>query len=149
MFIVMAIFILFLDQISKMIIISNMYLGQSKPVIGNIFNITYIHNPGAAFGIMPDKTWIFISVSFLVALGTIIYYYCQKAKTTGLTWSFALILGGTLGNLVDRIRIGQVVDFIDFRIWPVFNLADVAIVSGAAILFILVWKMEGLSGGEG
>lgn len=147
MFIAMTVFVLFLDQVSKIIISSKMYLGQSTPVIDNIFHITYIYNPGAAFGIMPDRTWIFISASFLVAMGIIVYYYRQKVRKTGITWSFALILGGTLGNLVDRIRFGQVVDFIDFRIWPVFNLADIAIVSGAAILFMLVWKMEGLSGG--
>lgn len=142
-------FLIFLtDQAIKMLVINNMNPGQSIPVIKNLFHITYIYNPGAAFGILPNMTSFFIIVSLVVVAGVLFFYYKQEKRNLILTVSFAFIIGGTLGNLFDRIRFNKVIDFIDFRIWPIFNLADIAIVLGAVLLSVAVWKMESRTGGE-
>ncbi|MFZ5646128.1 MAG: signal peptidase II [Bacillota bacterium] len=130
------------DQASKMFIMGNMFLNQSIPVITNVFHITYIRNPGAAFGLMAYRTSFFIAVSILVVLGIIVFYKKYGGKGT-VQVTLGLIAGGALGNLVDRVRFGEVVDFLDFRVWPVFNLADSAIVVGAALLVLVFWRLEG------
>ncbi len=148
LFLIITFTVFALDQLSKMLIVDKMYLGQSIPVIMDVFHITFIYNPGAAFGIMPDKAFMLILVGLLVVVGILFYYYRQKSRLWVFTCSLAFIVGGTLGNLLDRIRIGKVIDFIDFRIWPVFNLADTAIVLGAVLLTAVVMKMENQSGGD-
>ncbi len=123
-----------LDQISKMVIQQKMYHTQSLPIIADIFHITYIRNPGAAFGILAYRTGFFIFISVVVV--TAIFFYLPRVPANRwlLRFGLALQMGGVLGNLADRLRFGYVVDFLDFRIWPVFNLADSAIVIGVAIL---------------
>ena len=130
-----AILILCVDQLTKFIINKNLLLNQSFPLIKGIFHLTLIHNRGAAFGILKNKIPLFIFTSVLAVI--LIYFYFRKNKPKKLSLpslSLCLILGGALGNLVDRIFLGYVVDFLDFRVWPVFNLADSAITVGA-ILF--------------
>jgi|OM-RGC.v1.023445734 signal peptidase II len=121
------------DQFSKYLLQLNLLKNESIPVLPPVFYITYIENPGAAFGIMAHKTGFFIAISLLVVAGTL-FFYRQIIKTTLLQLQVGLIVGGSLGNLLDRLRIGQVVDFLDFRIWPVFNIADTAIVIGVGLL---------------
>ncbi|MEW6661633.1 MAG: signal peptidase II [Bacillota bacterium] len=132
--------VLFFDQLSKWIIQETMELGQSIPVITNIFHITYWRNPGAAFGIMAFRTNFFIIVGFLVVAAIIIVLLRLPPERKLLKVALALQLGGAVGNLIDRIRTGYVVDFFDFRVWPVFNIADSAIVIGVILLswFLLV-----------
>jgi len=132
-----------IDQASKSIIMKAMYLGQSVPVIDGIFHLTYIHNPGAAFSLLAGKTNIFIAVSIIVVAAIIIYQIRRGEKNGLITICLGLIAGGAAGNLVDRIRLGAVVDFIDLRVWPVFNLADSAIVVGSILLVVMLWKSEG------
>jgi len=130
-----AILILCVDQLTKFIIHKNLLLNQSFPIIKGVFHLTLIHNRGAAFGILRNQIPLFIFTSVLAI--SLIYFYLKKDKQKKLsiiTLSLSLILGGALGNLVDRIFLGYVVDFLDFRVWPVFNLADSAITMGA-ILF--------------
>ena len=130
-----AILILCVDQLTKFIIHKNLLLNQSFPVIRGIFHLTLIHNRGAAFGILKNKIPLFIFSSVLAVI--LIYFYLKKDKQKNLsipTLALSLILGGALGNLVDRIFLGYVVDFLDFRVWPVFNLADSAITIGAILL---------------
>lgn len=127
--------IFWLDQITKLLASQNLLLNQSVPVINNIFHFTLIHNRGAAFGIFKNQTIFFI----FMALITVVIIYRKlktcKEKTLDIsTVSLMLILGGALGNLIDRIFLGYVVDFIDLRIWPVFNIADSAITIGAILL---------------
>lgn len=133
--------IFLVDQASKILIMSALFLNQSIPVITNVFHITYIRNPGAAFGLMAYKTTFFIVVSLLVVLGIILFYRKYGGKGA-MPAALGLIAGGALGNLVDRVRFGEVIDFLDFRVWPVFNLADSAIVVGAGLLVILFWRLE-------
>lgn len=130
------------DQVSKAIIMKTMALGQSTPIISNVFHLTYIHNPGAAFSLLAGRTSIFIAVSLAVIAGIFIYQYRFGKKLGLMPISLGLIAGGSAGNLLDRIKLGQVVDFLDFRIWPVFNLADSAIVVGAILLAFALFKPE-------
>lgn len=144
MFFLVAIATFILDQYSKYLIMAKMSRGQSIPVIENIFHITYIHNPGAAFGLLANKTSFFVAVSLLVIAGAVIFYRKTRQDMGRIMpVALGLVVGGSLGNLVDRVRFGEVVDFFDFRVWPVFNVADSAIVVGAGLLVILLWRSEG------
>ena len=145
MFFIIALVVFFLDQASKFAIISKMSQGQSIAVLDNIFHITYIHNAGAAFGLFANQTSFFIVITLLVITAMVIFYWRLQSKDGILPISLGLIVGGSLGNLVDRVRFGEVIDFLDFRIWPVFNLADSAIVIGAALLGVVLWKMDSKS----
>jgi len=140
MLIALAVFLL--DQASKYLITAKMSLGQSIPVIENVFHITYIHNPGAAFGLLANRTSFFIAVTAAVLAGIFVFHWKRGVRGRPMTAALGLIAGGSLGNLVDRVRYGEVVDFLDFRIWPVFNLADSSIVIGAGLLIVILWKME-------
>ncbi len=138
----LAIFVFLLDQISKTLISRNFSLNESAEIIKNIFYLTIVHNTGAAFGIFKNQTLFFIIVSILAVIAGAMYI--KKSLNIPFTIKIALglILGGTLGNLVDRLRFGYVIDFLDFKIWPVFNLADSAITVGAFLLIIGLLKKK-------
>ncbi len=142
--------VVLLDQISKALILRHLPLNSNIPIIAGLFDITHIHNPGGAFGLMAGmgavlRTVIFLFVSSL-AVGLIFYFYQKTPPThTLLATGFALILGGAVGNLIDRIRFGIVVDFLDLYLgdyhWPAFNIADSAITMGICIfIYHLVFK---------
>ena len=139
-FIVFAIFIILFDQASKLYIQHNMHIGESIPVIEGMFHITYIENPHTAFGLFKYQTIFFvIAVSISVILIILIYKKIIFKKDPFMYIPLTLVLGGAVGNLIDRMRIdGRVIDFIDFRIWPIFNFADSAIVCGMLVLLIHV-----------
>jgi signal peptidase II len=140
---------LLLDQLSKFYIDNTFELLQSKRVITNFFHITYIRNPGAAFGILSDNAIrlpFFITISLLASLG--ILWYIRRIPR-GKHWqqlALGLILSGALGNLMDRIRLSEVIDFLDVHWynyhWPAFNIADSAICIGVTILLICSWQEE-------
>ena len=139
---------LLLDQGTKYLTQTYLYEGQSIPILEGIFHLTYVLNPGAAFGILANKTMFFIIMA-LIILGVIIYIYRQVPKEKlFLRFALALQVGGVIGNLLDRIRLGMVVDFFDFRVFPVFNIADSAIVVGVAILFIEILFFDKKEGKE-
>ena len=122
-----------LDQVSKRAITSLMDLGESWPSEG-FFRITYGTNSGTAFGLFPNQTTLLIVVS-MVAIGFLFYFYRAHAlPSLLLRFAIGLQLGGAFGNLIDRVRNGEVVDFIDVGPWPIFNLADSSIVVGIFIL---------------
>lgn len=130
------------DQLTKFIVASLMETGQSLPVIKNFLYITYVLNPGAAFGMLPYRTIFLIAVTVLVSAFIIYYYRRLPAGFSWLRLGLALQLGGALGNLIDRVRSSYVIDFIDFRVFPpVFNLADTAIVFGIGIFLLAFWRM--------
>lgn len=132
--------VLLFDQLSKWIIQQTMEIGQSIPVITNIFHITYWRNPGAAFGILAFHTNFFIIVGIIVTLVLILVLLRLPPGRSLLKIALSLQLGGAAGNLIDRMRTGYVTDFFDFRVWPVFNIADSAIVVGVILLswFLLI-----------
>lgn len=129
------------DQFSKFLVASMMDVGQSIPLIKDFLAITYVRNPGAAFGMFPYRTAFFVIITLVVVTMIIYYYRVLPAGYTLLRLGLALQLGGALGNLIDRVRSVYVVDFIDFKIFPpVFNLADTAIVLGVAIFIFAFWR---------
>ncbi len=132
-----------LDRLSKIIVQHNLNLAESLEVIPGFFHLTYILNPGAAFGILAGKTWFFVLTALFV-LGAIIYFQDKIPKKSRIMHiCMGMIAGGALGNLYDRLFIGKVVDFLDFKIWSyIFNIADSMIVIGGFLLVILIYKYE-------
>ena len=126
-----------LDQLTKYYISHTFNYLQSIPIIPEFFHFTYVQNYGAAFGILQNRRPVFIFVSVLV-IGFLIYFYNQLPKDWISKVALGMAIGGMLGNLLDRIRLGYVIDFLDFRFWPVFNVADSAIVLG---MIFLAWKI--------
>jgi signal peptidase II len=139
------------DLYTKALIQDNFLLHYSVPVIDGFFNITYVENPGAVFGIMSDMDPLIRSVFFvvvsIVAIVLVLYIYFKHPENSDLVRvASALILGGAVGNMIDRIRFGKVVDFLDIYWgkyhWPAFNVADAAISVGVG-LFILDMFLQG------
>jgi signal peptidase II len=147
---IVAGFIVLTDQISKTFILKNVPKHESIPIIKGFFDITHIRNPGGAFGLMSNMSPIFRTVVFLIisslAVGLILYFYKKTPSSQPLlATGFALIFGGAIGNLIDRVRFGNVVDFLDIYLanfhWPAFNIADSAITVGIFIfIFHLLFK---------
>ena len=134
-FFVFAILILLVDFISKRLALDNMHLGQSIPVVNGIFHITLVINSGTAFGLFKNLSYFFTLFSSLaVIIVTYIIFFSSKNLPRPYYLALSLILAGATGNLIDRIKFGNVIDFLDFRIWPVFNFADTAITIGVILL---------------
>ncbi len=132
--VILALAVIALDQVSKAYLQANMAPGASVPVIPGVFHITYVLNPGAAFGILEHQRWFFVAVALLL-VAVIVYLYPRIPPGYGLLrLGIALQTGGAAGNAIDRLKTGYVVDFFDFRVWPVFNVADMAIVGGVALI---------------
>lgn len=137
--------VVLLDQISKYLVLQYMPLHQSIRVIPGFFSLTHVHNPGGAFGFMaqnssPLRHWLFLAAAFF-ALVMILYFYHQTPQSRPLFGAaLALIFGGAVGNLIDRLRFGEVVDFLDVYLgylhWPTFNIADSAVTIGVTIFII-------------
>lgn len=137
-FIGFAIFIILFDQASKFYIQHNMDIGESIPVIEGIFHITYIENPRTSFGLFEYQTVFFVIAALISVILVILIYKKIVFKEDPFMYiPLTLVLGGAIGNLIDRVRIdGRVIDFLDFRIWPIFNFADMAVVCGMLILLV-------------
>ena len=136
-FIIGVFLVTLFDQISKLWIQRSMDLMDSIPVIPGIFHLTYIQNPNSAFGILKFPNKVFIIIAIMVMM-LIVFLLRDKIvqKNRLVFFSLVFILGGSLGNMIDRFRIGGVIDFLDFRIWPIFNLADSAINIGLFLLIV-------------
>lgn len=136
-----AFLIIFLDQLTKYLVKSNLSIGQSIPVIKNFFSITLIKNFGIGFGMLnnPAARWILVCIT-IVIIGIILYYYKQIPEKYLPLIAAALVLGGAIGNLIDRILLGFVIDFLDFTVWPAFNIADSAVTVGVIGLIIYFIK---------
>jgi signal peptidase II len=144
-FVTLSPVLIIIDQITKFYIDSKMSVHQSIEVISGLFNITYVRNPGSAFGFLAGASAEFRSIFYLIitmlAVGLILYYVAKSDDDENLTpLSLSLILSGAVGNMIDRIRFGEVIDFLDVYIgslhWPAFNVADSAISIGAVILIV-------------
>ena len=144
-FLLVALLVIIFDQLTKYYVVSNFYLGESVPVLENVFHWTYILNPGAAFGMFEGSRWFFVVIAIGVLVG--IWYMKDEINEGGwmMQYGAALFGGGAIGNLIDRARSGLVIDFFDFRIWPVFNVADIAICVGVAMILWKVLQMEFLT----
>ena len=126
------------DQIVKIIISSTMDVGETIPVIKDIFHFTYIRNEGAAFGMLSEHRWVFMIISSvaIVAMCIYLFKFCKERMLTRI--GVALVIGGGIGNMIDRIFLGYVVDMIDCRFidFYVFNVADSCVCVGAGIVFL-------------
>lgn len=130
------------DRVTKYLVVTNMTEGQSLPVVEGIFHWTYVLNPGAAFGMMAHNRVLFLAVGAAVVAA--VWYFRRDILAEGplVRSGAALFLGGALGNLWDRVQTGLVVDFFDFRVWPVFNVADIAICVGAALVVLGIFRKQ-------
>jgi signal peptidase II len=129
--------ILSVDSLIKGYLRSSFYSGQSIPVIPNIFHITLVLNTGAAFGILRGKTILLVYIGLILLMAFFIFLGRDQKNKSLLVWiAGGLIVGGAVSNLWDRISLGYVVDYLDFRIWPVFNLSDACICTAAGLLMI-------------
>jgi signal peptidase II len=151
-FVLIAGLVIILDQITKFMVLTHVPIHRSVVVIPGCFNLTHVRNPGGAFGFMADgsqgmRNLLFVGVSML-AIGLIVYFYRSTPRTFPyLATALAMIFGGAVGNLVDRLRFGEVVDFLDVYLgtyhWPAFNVADSAITVGITIFIahVVLGKM--------
>ena len=137
-----AILVALLDQATKWYVATHMDLGETIPVIPEIFHWTYIINPGAAFGILAYQRWFFLAI--VILLFGAFFFFRKRIPEEPRYFSAAIgmLLGGALGNAIDRVRISGVVDFFDFRIWPIFNVADIFICVGVALIVFYFWRHE-------
>ncbi len=146
---VVVLVVLVLDQWTKHVVHNEFRWGESRPVLQSFFSLTYVRNTGAAFGLLHrapayfrDPFFIIVPVIALFAIGFVLFRLDSRQVTT--TVALSLIVGGAIGNLIDRLRFGFVVDFLDFYWkdyhWPAFNVADAAIVVGVSLMFLQSFK---------
>lgn len=138
--VLLIISIIILDQLSKYYIQQSMQLGMSIPVWDGIFHITYILNPGAAFGILENQRVFFLLIAGVLILSAIVMRRWIQNEPPLMRVGIGMLIGGAVGNVIDRAIIGSVVDFLDFRIWPIFNIADIFIVSGVGLMTYMLLK---------
>jgi signal peptidase II len=136
-----SLLIVVLDQLIKFMILKYIPFKFSIQIIPKIFYLTHIRNYGAAFGLLQNSSQLLMWFSIIV-IGVILYLFDEIPKEKYVQIFAALILGGTSGNLIDRLRFGYVIDFLDFQIWPAFNLADSAITIGVIGLIIYLIKKK-------
>lgn len=151
-------FIVSLDQLTKNAIVNNFRLGESLPVLPAFFNISRVHNTGAAFGLLANlppnvRDPFFFIVPGITLLVILIVFYKLKENQSVSVYGLSAIVGGALGNLADRIRLGYVVDFLDFHLdsqwhFPAFNVADAAITTGVGMLMLgMLYEKEATEAG--
>lgn len=141
-FIIIAV-IVALDQLVKYLIQVNFVLDRSIPLIDGIFHITYIQNSGAAFSLFQNKTGFLITMQLIVITIVSIYLIKRRKKDHWcLLLSLSLIVAGGIGNLIDRAMNGYVIDFLDIRIWPIFNVADISVCVGCGLLVLYMFLIE-------
>jgi signal peptidase II len=138
LFALCAALVVALDQLTKAVASSRLFLSEPVPVLGDFVRLTLVHNTGAAFGLFPGSRLPFIIVS-LLAVAVVLFLFTREAyRGAPQRLLLGCILGGAIGNLVDRVRLGWVVDFIDVGLgsarWPVFNVADSAVTVGVILL---------------
>jgi len=122
------------DQITKALVVRTLAPGESHPLLPSIVSLTHVQNTGAAFGLFKGQQIVFIVLS-LIVIGWLLWELrAQHPLAPMVRWGSALMLGGAAGNVIDRLRLGYVTDFLDFHVWPVFNIGDSAITIGVGLL---------------
>ncbi len=135
---------LVIDQGIKMFLDSRMIVNQTTVIIKDFFSITYVKNTGAAFSLFSDSRWLLVAIGLIATIALIIYVGKLAEITDFDMFTYSLLLGGILGNLVDRIFRGYVIDYLNFNIFgyhfPIFNFADICIVGSVILIFLSVVK---------
>ena len=129
---------LILDQVTKWWVLQNMTLGESIPMLGSIFRLTYVHNPGAVFGLRLGNPYVHLALACAALIIVCVLLWRLPAEDRSGAIGLSLVLGGAIGNIIDRARFGVVIDFLDFGIgdlrWYIFNLADTWVSVGTVLL---------------
>ncbi len=129
------------DQLAKLLVARRLPLGSSIPILPWL-SLTHVHNRGVAFSLLGSVSWALPAGIALTLLFVLFYNRARWTHGTAAQAGLALLAGGALGNLADRVRVGAVVDYIDLSVWPVFNLADVAVTAGAALLVLTLLRPD-------
>lgn len=139
--IILTAIIILLDQLTKWLAVTFLKSVDTIPLLEGILHLTYVENRGAAFGILADNRWVFIIISTIAIIGLSIFLFKFAPKNCWLKIGIIFILGGGIGNMIDRIFLGYVIDFIDFRLinFAVFNTADSFVCIGAVLLLIYIF----------
>ncbi|MGE4544620.1 MAG: signal peptidase II [Pedobacter sp.] len=147
MLLLIASLVVVVDQVTKWLIVQNFRMHEALPVIPNFFDLVYVRNKGAAFGILADTGFRvpFLLTTTMVAVVFLVWFYRQLKPEQVLSRSaLSMVLGGAVGNLIDRLRLGEVIDFLDVHWfqhhWPAFNVADSAICVGVGMLLLAQWR---------
>lgn len=135
---IIALLIVVLDQATKYLVVTYMVEGQTIPLIDQVFHFTSHRNMGAAFGILQNHRMLFIVITLIVVIGIVITLYRTGKSQPRVSWALSLVLGGAIGNFIDRVATGKVVDFLDVAIinFPIFNVADMAITFGVGLMLL-------------
>jgi len=142
-FLAVAVIIVLVDQLTKAVVRAYMHMGQSLSLIPNVIRLTLVRNSGAAFGLFPGRQPVFVLTSLLVLFVIAAYWRRAHPSQWPVVIALSMVAGGALGNLIDRAIVGHVTDFFEFTFveFPVFNVADMGIVGGVAVL--MVWILLG------
>ncbi len=139
--VLVSIVVIIVERVIKFYITEYLRIGESIPVIGNVLMITRTENLGAGFGILRGYNYMFI-IAAIIVLGLIVYFYNTIIYDRLLVFAFAFLLGGTVGNMMDRLFFGHVIDYITLSFWPTFNLSDIALTVGVTLLLVYMYMVE-------
>ena len=128
------------DQVSKLLVAANLPFGVKIPIIGNFFSLEYIHNEGAAWSILSGRVGLLLIVTVIVTIIIAYMLYKTPKEQKLLRFSYALLIAGVVGNIIDRVRLGYVIDFFSFPNFPVFNIADCCVTVSISLIIIITLK---------
>ena len=133
-----------LDQWTKILALEQLRPIQTLPIVQDVLHLTYVENRGAAFGMLAEHRWVFMVFSILAILAILVWLWKEKPKSIWLRCAASFIVGGGIGNMIDRIALGYVVDFVDFRLinFAIFNAADSFVCVGAGLIVLWVILSE-------
>ena len=137
--ILIASLIVIIDRFTKFLVFNNFFQNQSVEIIPRVFHLTLVLNTGAAFGLFRDKNYFFVAASLIVITLIFVYALLRRFDNLAVLIALGMIMGGAIGNLIDRLAFGCIIDFLDFRVWPVFNIADSSITVGSALLILNIF----------
>lgn len=141
-FVLIIILGLVLDQLSKWLVVQNLPLGASQDVLGSLLRLHHVQNTGAAWSMFRDSTFALAVFSVLLLALLAIWFFVTAPERRGQRLALSVIMSGALGNMLDRFRLGYVVDFLELPHWPVFNVADILLCCGVAVLAVLILLEE-------
>ncbi len=143
---IVSVTVVIIDQLSKWIMSEKLQLHDNIKIIDGFFNLTLVHNPGAAFGLFPHHQQLFFAFSVITTIAILFVYIKYARKNSTVQVLLGLILGGAIGNLIDRMSFGYVIDFLDFYLykyhWPAFNVADSSICLGVGLITLILMKEQ-------